>query len=86
MYFDQILSCTYVACMYKLQAAGILSLGRMVEGGLVVLDRSLLTALVDRWRPETHSFHLPCGEMAPTLQDVAYLPGTFDRITRNDHR
>ncbi|BAF07768.1 Os02g0140500, partial [Oryza sativa Japonica Group] len=26
-------------------------------------------------RPETHTFHLPCGEMAPTLQDVSYLLG-----------
>ena len=24
---------------------------------------------------DTHTFHLPCGEMAPTLQDVAYLLG-----------
>jgi hypothetical protein len=39
------------------------------------LDRSLLAALTDRWRPETHTFHLPCGEMAPTLQDVSYLLG-----------
>jgi hypothetical protein len=39
------------------------------------LDRSLLAALADRWRPETHTFHLPCGEMAPTLQDVLYLLG-----------
>ena len=38
-------------------------------------DRSLLAALVDRWRPETHTFHLPCGEMAPTLHDVSYLFG-----------
>lgn len=29
--------------------------------------------LVDRWRLETHTFHLPCGEMAPTLQDVTFL-------------
>src|SRR5204862_296309 len=36
-------------------------------------DRSLLTALVDRWRPETHTFHLPFGEMTVTLQDVAML-------------
>ena len=41
----------------------------------LVLNKSLLTALVDRWRPETHTFHLPCGEMAPTLQDVSFLLG-----------
>ena len=69
---------------FRLHAAGLLTLCRLVEGGLgpdggarsrFQLDRSLLTALVDRWRPETHTFHLPCGEMAPTLQDVAYLLG-----------
>ena len=38
-------------------------------------DYPLLLALVDRWRPETHTFHLPVGEMAPTLQDVALLLG-----------
>jgi hypothetical protein len=39
------------------------------------LDRSLLAALADRWCLETHTFYLPCGEMAPTLQDVSYLLG-----------
>ena len=39
------------------------------------LDRSLPTALVDRWRPKTHTFHIPFGEMAPTLHDVAMLLG-----------
>lgn len=38
-------------------------------------DRCLLTALADRWRLETHTFHLPYGEMTPTLQDVVYLTG-----------
>ena len=38
-------------------------------------DMSLLTALLDRWRPETHTFHLPVSEMTPTLQDVAMLLG-----------
>ena len=38
-------------------------------------DHSLLTCLVDRWRPETHTFHIRWGEMAPTLQDVSYLLG-----------
>src|SRR5213596_2096578 len=69
---------------FRLRAAGLLTLCRLIEGGAgpdggakmrFQLDRSLLSSLVDRWRPETHTFHLPCGEMAPTLQDVAYLLG-----------
>src|SRR6266540_6197177 len=68
----------------RLRAAGLPSLCRLIEGGpgpdggaktRFQLDRSLLSVLVDRWRPETHTFHLPCGEMASTLQDVAYLLG-----------
>ena len=39
------------------------------------IDRSLLAALLDRCRPETHTFHLPVGEMTPTLQDVSFLMG-----------
>lgn len=66
-----------------LRAAGLLPLCRLVEAAADDrdpakrwdADRSLLAALVDRWRPETHTFHLPCGEMAPTLQDVSYLLG-----------
>ena len=38
-------------------------------------DMSLLVTLLDRWRPETHTFHLPIGEMIPTLRDVAMLVG-----------
>jgi hypothetical protein len=39
------------------------------------IDNSLLSCLVDRWRPETHTFHFRWGEMAPTLQDVSLLLG-----------
>ena len=38
-------------------------------------DRALLAPLVDRWHPEMHTFHLLCGEMAPTLEDVSLLMG-----------
>ena len=38
-------------------------------------DKSLLSCIVDRWRAETHTFHFPWGEMAPTLQDVSFLLG-----------
>ena len=37
------------------------------------MNHTALTALVDRWRPETHSFHLPCGEMTITLEDFAMI-------------
>lgn len=37
------------------------------------------TTLVDRWRPETHSFHLPCGEMTLTIQDASMILGLLIR-------
>ena len=39
------------------------------------LDRKLLTALIDRWRPEMSTFHLRVGEMTITLKGVVVLLG-----------
>ncbi|CAM0904178.1 unnamed protein product [Alopecurus aequalis] len=58
----------------------------MVKDGVPKMNATLVTALVDRWRPETHTFHLPCGEMSVTLQDVSMittLPIIGDAICRN---
>jgi hypothetical protein len=40
-----------------------------------MMDSAALTTLVDRWRPETHMFHLLCGETTVTLQGVAMILG-----------
>ena len=31
--------------------------------------------MVERWQPETHSFHLPHDEMTITLQDIEVIMG-----------
>ena len=50
--------------------AGFMYIHRLLGGGLE-LDRALITALVQRWRQETHTFHLTVGEASITLPDTA---------------
>ena len=37
------------------------------------IDHGLILALVERWRPETYTFHLPHGEMSITLEDMEVI-------------
>ncbi|XP_025652135.1 serine/threonine-protein phosphatase 7 long form homolog [Arachis hypogaea] len=43
--------------------------------GVVQNQKALVNALIERWHPNTHTFHLPIGECAVTLEDVALILG-----------
>lgn len=55
-----------------LMRAGFYGVSR---AGHIVFDHALVSALIERWRPETHTFHMPMGECTITLQDVALQLG-----------
>ncbi|XP_058757275.1 protein MAIN-LIKE 2-like [Vicia villosa] len=55
-----------------LQFAGFEAINNIAESAI---DHKFVMALLERWRPETHTFHLPTGECTITLEDVHMLLG-----------
>ena len=49
--------------------------GHIINVGKVDINQHLVSALVERWRTETHTFHFSHGETTITLQDVALQLG-----------
>eukprot|EP00267_Zea_mays_P051492 XP_020404447.1 protein MAIN-LIKE 1-like [Zea mays] len=60
-----------------LQRAGLDVLSYQVRRGLPTFNPAALTALVDRWRPETHTFHLPC-DATDDIASWMFLPCLTD--------
>ncbi|XP_057760910.1 protein MAIN-LIKE 2-like [Arachis stenosperma] len=57
-----------------LQMTGLYHLARLNERWFR-LDEPLVSVFVERWRPETYTFHMLFGECTITLQDVTYQLG-----------
>lgn len=50
-------------------------LGGIQELMYTAINIPMLEAFLERWQPETNSFHMPWGEMTITLHDVHFILG-----------
>ncbi|XP_057427119.1 protein MAIN-LIKE 2-like [Lotus japonicus] len=66
----EVLRCFSTYVKGRVQAAGLLPL---LTCNLPSVDKTMLSVFVERWQPETSSFHMPFGEMTITLDDVSSL-------------
>jgi len=44
----------------------------VAKRGKMKIVNALVTTLVERWRPKSHTFHLSAGECIITLEDVVH--------------
>jgi hypothetical protein len=63
----------YERCVPLLHQANLLAITEIVHRGMPVFNATTITMMVDRWRLQTHSFYIPCGEMTGTLEDAAMI-------------
>jgi hypothetical protein len=66
--------------------ANQLAVTNIVRRGMPVFNATTITTIVDRWRLDTHSFHLPCDKMTVTLEDVAMILGLCDILAQDFNR
>jgi Plant mobile domain len=50
-------------------------LNRLARISTIQIDQDLISAIVERWRHEIHTFHLHVGEMTVTLEDASCMWG-----------
>ena len=58
--------------MQYIDVAGLTELFKVPD---MEVNYALITALVERWCPEMHTFHLRHEEMGITLQDIEVMLG-----------
>ncbi|KAK4402862.1 Serine/threonine-protein phosphatase 7 long form [Sesamum angolense] len=60
----------HIRVLQVLQNMGFLGI---LQCDHIEIDTHLITALVERWRSETHTFHFSVGEATVTLQDISII-------------